>query len=413
MWNFLNAAGPMIPTERFGRPKSSGHRHGRCRPLPYVTLLVIALAAPLLGQSPSVRDWRYWPFTQNSPWNMPIGSGAQYAPVSGLGTLPSGLNYNDAWTSSIVIATSSDPVSPIVFKPAVGASSNWNFLSSGGKVCGNSAPVEAELMANVFTAVPFQWNYYSTTVATNSNLWSIPSTVQPATVKYTPSVHLPRGACPSPDMDALMSVFQPNGLVLDTYNTVVTSGGTIISSMASFVDARGDGTGLSNGRRASLIPSFAGLIRKGEIGTGSIPHALAAEMPQSMLQPKAVWPAMAFDRNNSYTGRLPMGALLAIPSWVDIDTLGLSPQGRIIAQAAQDYGVYVVDSDGAGITFLAELDNPEIRWDGNSSYPPWWRDMELIVANLEQVTNNTPSTPGGGGARRVPMAPPFYDALSQ
>jgi hypothetical protein len=379
----------------------------------HVGLLAFALSASLFGQTQSVRDWRYWPFSQNSPWNTPIGSNAKYVPVPGLGSLPSGLNYNNAWTSSIVIASSSDPLASIIYRPSIGEGSNWAFLSSGGKVCGNSAAIEATLTSGASTSVPFQWNYYSTISAPNSNLWAIPATVRPATANRIGSIYLPQGACPSPDTDALISVFQPDGLVLDSFNTVVTSSRVIVSSMASLVDAKGDGTGLANGRRASLIPSFAGLIRNGEIGSARIPHALAVQMPQSMLKSKAVWPAMAFDRSNSYSGLLPMGVLLAIPSWIDIESLGLSPQGQAIAKAAQDYGVYVVDSGGNGITFLAELGNPEIRWNGDSISPPWWRDMEIIVENLEQVINNTPAAPGGGGTPRAPLAPPFYDAASR
>jgi hypothetical protein len=45
--------------------------------------------------SVTARDWRTWPFSQNSPWNTPIGSNAQYATVSGIGSLGGGLNFAD------------------------------------------------------------------------------------------------------------------------------------------------------------------------------------------------------------------------------------------------------------------------------------------------------------------------------
>ena len=145
-----------------------------------------------------------------------------------------------------------------------------------------------------------------------------------------------------------------------TINTVVMSNGTIIPTMASYITAMGDGTGFSTGRRTSILPSFAGLIRKGEISSGRIPHVLAALAPQSLLEAAAVWPAAAFDRSSHYTGTLPMGSLLAIPPTIDLTKLGLSPQGLVIARAAQVYGVYLVDSGGSGLTFLAEFGDPEI-----------------------------------------------------
>ena len=94
-----------------------------------------------------------------------------------------------------------------------------------------------------------------------------------------------------------------------------------------------------------------------------------------------------------------MGSLLAIPASIDLTKLGLSPQGLTIAHAAQDYGVYVVDTGGGGFTFLAELGDPEIRWNATATAPPWWADVQIILNNLQQVTNNSASNPGGGGTR--------------
>jgi hypothetical protein len=353
------------------------------------------------------RDWRHWPFSQSSPWNQPLGSAAHYASVPGLSSLPAGLNYNGAWTSSIVIASNTDPSARILFNPATGPQSNWTFLANGGKTCSNSPSQDSKLISTASSTLPFPANYYSTLATPNTNLWVLPTTYQAASLNYQSTAYLPAGACPSPDNDALMAVFQPNGSVLDTYNTVVTASGVIVTSMASYVDAKGDGTGASNGRRASMLPSFAGLIRDGEISSGHIPHALAAMAPQSILYPSAVWPAAAFDRSSHYGGILPMGSLLAIPATINLNTLGLSAQGLTMAHAAQDYGVYIVDSDGNGFTFLAELGNPDIRWTGTATTPPWWRDIEIILANLQLVTNNTSAHPGGGGTPRAPLAPGF------
>ena len=370
-----------------------------------VLVLILILCSGALGQNG--RDWRTWPFSRSSPWNQPIGSRAQYETVRGLSSIPAGLNYNNRWTSSIIIASSTDPIVPVLFNPASGTQSTWVFLANGGKTCGNGDAVEAKLKSTTSTVVPFPANYYSTVATPKTNLWVLPKNYQPAAQHYV--AHLPTGSCPSADTDALMAVFQPNGLVLDTINTVVMSNGTIITSMASYINARADGTGSSNGRRASMLPSFAGLIRKGEISSGHIPHALAALAPQSLLEAAAVWPAAAFDRSSHYTGTLPMGSLLAIPPAIDLTRLGLSPQGLLIARAAQNYGVYLVDSGGGGLTFLAEFGDPEIRWKGTSTAPPWWHDVLIIAHNLQRVVNNTASTPGGGGTPRAPLAPELRD----
>ena len=354
---------------------------------------------------PNVRDWRTWPFSQMSPWNHPIGSNAQYVKIANLSQYVAGMNYDDRWTSSVVVASASDPVVHLLFAPAWGTQGTWSFLNAGGKNCGNSLDVEQTLIAASSSNLEYEANFYST-IASDDSLWELPLDYHEASLDFSPTFLLPAGACPSPDSDGLIAVYQPDGWIVDAANSVVTSDRKLLTTIASWIDARGDGTGWWNGRRASMIPSLAGLIRRGEISSGLIPHALALTLPATMLMRKAVWPAYAFDRNSNYSGSIAMGSLLAIPAGVDISKLGLSPQGMVIARAAQDYGVYVVDRGGGGISFLAELNDPEIRWD---TPIPWWADIEIIKDNLQQITNNTVSAPGGGGTLRAPLAPPFFD----
>ena len=382
-------------------------------PVPYcrskwnLLILVLVVASSAIPQLGFARDWRCWPFSQTSPWNTPIGSAARYSPIPAISAMS--LNYEERWTSAVVIATDSDPLAPILFGPSWGPQSMWNFLANGGKTCGNSVDIETSLKNRASPNLPYTANFYSTLATPDTSVWQLPPDYQQASVNYKSSARLPVNACPSPDSDALMAVFQPDGTVLDTVNTVVTSDGVILASMASYVDGRGEGTGYSNGRRAGMVPSFAGLIRKGEIKSGRISHALVALAPPSLLTTAAVWPALAFDRDAGYSGTLPMGTLLAIPPQVDVTKLGLSPQGLTIARASQDYGVYLMDRGGTGLTLLAELGNPEIRWDGTPTTPPWWRDMEIIRDVLQQVVNNSAATPGGGGTPRAPLAPGFSD----
>jgi hypothetical protein len=124
-----------------------------------------------------------------------------------------------------------------------------------------------------------------------------------------------------------------------------------------------------------------------------------------MLTQSAVWPAWAFDRNSGYSGNLPMGSLLAIPQSVNLKNLKLSPKGLVLAKAAQNYGIYLVDRGGSGVSLLGQLGDPEIPWGGGPPY--WYQDLVVILGQLQLVTNNTPTTPGGGGVPIAPLAPPF------
>ncbi len=387
--------------------------------LPLLVLAVTAVAGPYAPvpavgaerraaarATTAVRDWRVWPFSRRSPWNHPIGSAAQYAAVPRLTAFPIGINYEERWTASIAIATAGDPMATMLFSPNWGRHSTWTFLDRGGKNCGNSAATERSLLYYAAPGLPpTEGNYYSTISTPYDSRWLLPSSYHAASRDYRSAFHLPPGVCPSPDSDGLLAVFQPDGWVIDIYAAVRLSNGDVIGTMASWINVRGDGTGWWNGRRASMLPSFAGLIRAGEIAAGRIPHALAAQVPAQLLKEEAVWPAYAFDRDSGYSGSLPMGALLAIPPWVDIANLDLSPYGQTIARAAQDYGVYIVDRGGEGITILAELGDPDIRWDRAGSDPPWWKDLLIIRDHLQRVTNNGPTTRGGGGVPRAPLAP--------
>lgn len=364
-------------------------------------LLLVLCVATAHAQS---RDWRKQPFTSTSPWNQPIGSGAKYADIANLAGFAAAMNYDDRWTSSIVVARTTDPVVQMLYSPPVGTTSTWTFLANGGKPCGNSAADEARLEAASSPTLQFEANYYSTLATPDTHVWQLPASFHKASSDARPKFYLPAGACPSPDSDGFMAVLQPDGWIVDVYAGVVLSNGKVLGTMASALDARGDGTGWWNGRRASMLPSLAGLIRNGEIAAGRIPHALAVQAPPAMLTTQAVWPAATFDRDAGYSGTIPMGSLLAIPPSVDVTKLGLTPQGVILARAAQDYGVYVVDRGGGGITFLAELGNPDIHWTNR------WNDLAIVKNALKRVANNGPSSVGGGGTPRQPLAAPLVEA---
>jgi hypothetical protein len=110
---------------------------------------------------------------------------------------------------------------------------------------------------------------------------------------------------------------------------------------------------------------------------GVIRHPLAMAIPGTMLHYDSgdpgydangygtalgyVSPATEqdFDSPWSYSGVIPMGSRVVLPTAVDIDTLDLGPAARAIAQALQDYGAYVTDRTGPDtVSFYAEPSAP-------------------------------------------------------
>lgn len=363
------------------------------------SIFALALIVSLLfwaggaGHAQEARDQTRYPFTSNSPWNHAIGSNAVYREVPGLNRLTLGLNYHDRWTCAVYVGRKTDRVGRLYFR-----SDLWRKLHQGLPNSGNPAAVEENLRRGARQTPPWPANYYSTVIPGSSTA-SWPRDFHRATdYYYSPTFYIPAGATPSPDSDGLMAIFQPNGWVLDCYATVVLANGDIVCGMASYVNARGEGTGWSNGRRASMLPSFAGLIRDGEITSGDIRHALVCQMSRLALQEDAMWPAYAWDTNARYRGTLPMGALLAIPGDVNVNALPLTPKGKVLAQALQNYGVYVADRGGdGGMTILAELKARDIRWPGQDN------DLNIIKNHLRWVSNNSPGNRGGGGKPRKPL----------
>jgi hypothetical protein len=157
------------------------------------------------------------------------------------------------------------------------------------------------------------------------------------------------------------------------------------------------------GARAYGGSKFAGLIRVGEVEAGAIQHVLAVALDSSQLARGPVWPASMQDGNSrgTYSGTIPMGTLLAIPPTVDINSLGLTLEGLIVARALQDYGAYVTTRGVGGFALYGEPSLPD-------SFAAAVRaDMSKFIGVLRPVLNNTPDTPGGGGTPRAPLVPPL------
>ncbi|MGB8353656.1 MAG: hypothetical protein WCD79_07210, partial [Chthoniobacteraceae bacterium] len=322
------------------------------------------------------------PFSPTSPWNTPIAATATYQPIKDIAKFQGGINYEGHWTTGFYKAIIHDRTAHLYLFD----SSLWSKLNSGEiKTKDNPPAVEDSLRKSSYTEPKFAANYYSTIRRSPPGERTWPANIRPILTAWSNTIYIPADAASSPDTDAHLAVIQPSGLVLECYDTVVCRNGDIICTMAGFTDPTGDGTGASNGRCASLLNNYAGLIRKGEITRGKIPHALSCLASRLLLAPRCIWPAAAFDMNDRYEGTLPMGSLLAIPPAIDLEKLGLSKNGITIARAAQEYGIYIVDRGGdGGITIKAELNAPD------ATYPDSWKDATIIIKLLQKVSVDTP-----------------------
>jgi hypothetical protein len=297
-------------------------------------------------------------FSDDSPWNTKLGGQAGLKPVPGVQGLDVGLtSWSPTWGSVVIhFAKRTDPLVPVLFHPET-----WKPVAGGSwRRSGNSRAVEEQILKEASLRLRYPGNPYSTQVAGrgwNSRPTGLPVDFRRAPIESQVWARIPRAAEPAPDWDGLTVVVQPGGIALEFYAPIKLSSGKWVSEMYSFTDALvGKGIGFEDGRRASMVPCYAGAIREIDLRRGRIDHALAVTAPPSMLTAAFVYPAITFDSNCSiYRGTLPMGTRLVSPAAsLTGQPAARTALGRVIAEAAETYGIFVVDTGGNGITIVTE-----------------------------------------------------------
>jgi hypothetical protein len=118
-----------------------------------------------------------------------------------------------------------------------------------------------------------------------------------------------------------------------------------------------DTMGWNWGSTASSLPIAAGMATLAELRRGRIDHALAINVPAPCADVFA-WPAQRTDGTSREVACLPEGARLRLDPALDISKLHLPPVTRMLAEAAQRYGMIVRDRTKHATTFFAEDPTP-------------------------------------------------------
>ncbi len=205
------------------------------------------------------------------------------------------------------------------------------------------------------------------------------------------NVRMPADTMGGNDGDHHLVVNETSGISYNFYNFLHTAGAS--TATASFygstpLDADGfvdPATGLNAGCRAPWNTPMGGILSEPEIAAGEIEHAIGVGVPGSMLTRGWVYPARHEDSDTSgYTGTIPMGSRLVIPSTATMPT-GLSSLGQKIWRAAQKYGFIVVDQVGGSSPLVyadtsvssSDLDPLRVWWNGRPA------DLDQIASQLQ------------------------------
>jgi hypothetical protein len=346
------------------------------------------------------RDPLQQPFASDSIWNMPIGSGAIYKPAN----------------------LSSTPGNGNIWAPIPAADEEFIFMNPDAP----STPV-------YFNGAG--WSGADRCAAQGAALVNVP---MPGDFVIPHGTGNNGAAFLAPDKRTVIQVQPLSRCAVNGYATALR--------LFPNVDLYGDGASGAHG--GSELSSLGGSIRLGELRPGQqgMRHALkinvfAAEALYNCATRTECfrWPAATADsgsidrygsETNNMTVDMKMGALLAIPASVDLNSLGLeSEPGRQIAWTLQNYGGYIVDDTGAPGFFFSTERSPagrkidEFQQDYGYAFmqkvvdaakSPWLRDMQRIIKALNVVSNNSPTSIGGGGTPLQPLALPISrDPLKQ
>jgi hypothetical protein len=355
----------------------------------------------------AARDPVVWPFASDSPWNVPVGAKARYEAIVGNWDLSAISVYFNApqggWpnTATFWKARTTDPIRTVTVE--------HDFMP-------NANPQDPNFGQVIRGPVSFQ-------------------------------IRIPDGAIPSGPWtqpytnDAVMLVLDPDGHTLHEFYGARKAANGVDWKAYDFYryDIRLDGYGRSpygytmpdgdtrvkHTARASGLQMIGGIVRPGELRNG-IKHALAAAVTPQQLNRNGpggrtfIWPASGSDDPDAAgyatVGNVYMGSLLAIPPSVNLDTLPFQTiEGKNIARAMQQYGVYISDTAGGQMVLTVEYAAAaELPAQGSYANPtPFAQDLRLAAKYLKVVSNNGPNSIGGGGTPLVPLAPSLDQTSSQ
>ena len=178
------------------------------------------------------------------------------------------------------------------------------------------------------------------------------------------SVPIPRDAKPAVGSDRHMTIWQPStdklweffGARRRSDGWHAAWGGAIrrvSESRGYYTGAAWPGATRNWGATASSLPVIGGTMLLDELKAGRVDHALAINLPA----PRAgvfAWPAQRTDGTGPLTA-LPEGGRLRLDPALDVGSLHLPKLARMIALAAQRYGLVVRDQTHQAISVFGEV----------------------------------------------------------
>ncbi len=165
------------------------------------------------------------------------------------------------------------------------------------------------------------------------------------------------------------------------------------------------------GATATGIPMVGTMLRVQDVASGRADHALGLALLSPADAGRVRYPANRSDGSDRSPDAIPEGARLRLDPSLDVESLGLTPVGVIVARAAQKYGFIVVDRAGA-VAVIGESGVPEQQatghnpWDVLLGETPTYQQLENFPWDKVQVLRSDVGVPPGGDPRSVETTSP-------
>jgi len=234
---------------------------------------------------------------------------------------------------------------------------------------------------------------------------------------FAEGVPIPAYAVPAVGTDGQMTIYQPSSNTLwEFWRAVKTESGwqatwggamqDVSESPGYYTDTSWPGLtptqGWNWGATATSLPVIAGTIRIAELRAGHIEHALAMDIPNACAHAFS-FPAQRSDGTEENANCLPEGAHLRLNPSLDLASMSMSPITRMLAEAAQRYGIVVRDRTNREVNFYAETPTPgENPYTGPNGLfdglKPWvflhefpWNQLQLLQLHLCHASKHRPA----------------------
>ena len=190
-------------------------------------------------------------------------------------------------------------------------------------------------------------------------------------------VPIPSGAVAAAGGDKNLTVFDPSSDTMWEFWVAERDASGWSACFGGRIDSVSTSPGYflgGLGASATGISMAGGMVSLADMKRGSIDHALYLALPDVRTWTNFSWPAQRSDGWSDDPASMPEGSRLRLDPAVNIDSLGLTPLGKMVAKAAQTYGFVVSDKSGA-VTVMTESGAATAA--ANGGVDPWVNLLDL------------------------------------